>query len=72
MLELASRNNDLPTVLQTLSSLYQQQADVRIRAIPLIVTPILTAIVAVMIGFVIAGLLLPMLRLVQFLSGSSS
>lgn len=71
MIELASRSSDLPAALQTLATLYQQQADVRVRTIPMVLTPILMTIVALFIGFVLAGLLMPMLKLVQWLSGGS-
>jgi type II secretory pathway component PulF len=71
MIELAARSSDLPAALQTLATLYQQQAEIRIRTIPMILTPILMTIVALFIGFVLAGLLMPMLKLVNYLSGGS-
>lgn len=71
MIELAARSSDLPAALQTLSTLYQQQAELRIRTIPMILTPILMTIVALFIGFVLAGLLMPMFKLVGYLSGGS-
>ena len=49
--------------------MYQQQAEIRIRAIPLVLTPILMFIVALLLGFVIAGLVMPMVRLLRYLSG---
>jgi type II secretory pathway component PulF len=69
MIELASRSADLPAAMETLSNMYQQQAEIRIRAIPLILTPILMFIVALLMGFVIAGLMMPMVRLLRYLSG---
>jgi type II secretory pathway component PulF len=71
MIELAARSSDLPAALQTLATLYQQQAEIRIRTIPMILTPILMTIVALFIGFVLVGLLMPMLKLVNYLSGGS-
>jgi type II secretory pathway component PulF len=71
MIELAARSSDLSAALQTLASLYQQQAAVRIRTIPMLLTPILMTLVALLIGFVLAGLLLPLLKLVGYLSGGS-
>jgi type II secretory pathway component PulF len=70
MIELASRSADLPAALETLSNMYQQQAELRIRAIPAVLTPILMFIVALLIGFVIAGLLMPMIRLMRYLTGN--
>jgi len=69
MIELASRSADLPAAMETLSSLYQQQAEIRIRGIPMILTPLLMIIVALLLGFVVAGLMMPMIRLLRYLSG---
>jgi type II secretory pathway component PulF len=69
MIELASRSADLPAAMETLSNMYQQQAEIRIRAIPLVLTPILMFIVALLLGFVITGLVMPMVRLLRYLSG---
>lgn len=69
MIELASRSNDLPAAMETLSNMYQQQADTRVRSIPMILTPVLMVIIALLIGLVIAGLMMPMVRLMQWISG---
>jgi type II secretory pathway component PulF len=71
MIDLAARSGDLPAALHTLANLYQQQAEIRIRTIPMILTPILMTIVALFIGFVLAGLLLPMMKLVGYLAGGN-
>ena len=45
--------------------MYQQQAEMRLRIVPLVATPVLLMIVAASIGFVMAALLLPIFRLIQ-------
>jgi type II secretory pathway component PulF len=69
MIELASRSADLPAAMETLSNMYQQQAEIRIRAIPMVLTPLLMFIVALLLGFVLTGLTMPMVRLLRYLSG---
>lgn len=68
-IEFAAKHNDLPTVLQTLAEMYQRQAELRVDAIPAILTPLLLLFIAVSVGFVLVGLLLP---LVQLISGISN
>lgn len=69
VLSLASTRNDLPASLQTLSSLFQQQAEVRIMLIPTTLTPILIVIIALMVIFAIMAMFAPMISLVQAISG---
>ena len=64
-IERASQTGDLPGTLEVLAQMYQQQAEIRLRMVPLVATPILLLIVAASIGFVMAALLLPIFRLIQ-------
>jgi type IV pilus assembly protein PilC len=68
-IELASRSQNLPAALQSLSDLYRRQADSRLENLPTILTPILLTLLAVVVGMVIAGLLLPMMQLIQWVTG---
>ena len=70
-LELASNSTDLPTALATMSQMYQQQAEIRLSILPALLTPIMLLIVAGMIVLVLAGLLLPLFRLLTWLSGGT-
>jgi type IV pilus assembly protein PilC len=70
-MDLAIQKSDLPDVLTTLAELYQRQAEIRLAAVPTVLTPILMFLIAGLIGAVIAALMLPLLRLFTFLSGSS-
>ena len=70
-IELASQKSDLPNVLATLSELYQRQAEIRLSIIPSILTPLLMLLIAGLIGLVIAGLMLPLLRLFSVIGGGS-
>lgn len=66
-IELAAQADDLPGMLQNLSSMYQQQAEARIAALQLILGPILLVLVAVVIGTVISALFFPMIQLMESL-----
>jgi type IV pilus assembly protein PilC len=67
-IERASQTGDLPGTLEVLAQMYQQQAEMRLRIVPVVVTPVLLLIVAASIGFVMAALLLPIFRLIQAIS----
>jgi type IV pilus assembly protein PilC len=69
-LQFASGSNDLHTALASLSELYQRQADIRLAALPGIVTPALVILLAVLIGFAIIALLMPLVSLIQGITGS--
>jgi type II secretory pathway component PulF len=70
-LELASKSTDLPTALATMAQMYQQQAEIRLSILPALLTPIMLLVVAGVIALVLAGLLLPLFRLLTWLSGGS-
>ena len=66
-IDLASGHHDLPRTLETLADLYERQAESRLAALPAVIMPILVILVAAVTGFVIAGLLVPMVRAVESL-----
>ena len=68
-MELGSAQHDLPSMLHTLSQMYQQQADTRLNTVPAILTPLLLLLAAFIIGFVILGLFAPLIALIQGVSG---
>jgi type II secretory pathway component PulF len=68
-LQLGAAHGNLPEALQTLSHLYEQQAEVRMSALPAILTPMLTIITAAVIAFVIIGMFAPFIVLIQTISG---
>jgi type II secretory pathway component PulF len=70
-LQFASGTNDLGTTLGSLAELYQRQADLRLAALPGILTPVLVIVLALLIGFVILGLLAPLIALIEGISGGS-
>jgi type II secretory pathway component PulF len=67
-IDFASRSGQLPGALATLAHLYQQQAEMRIAAIPTVLTPLVIIPVAVMIAFAILAMMLPMISLIQSVS----
>ena len=71
-IQFASGHHDLPTALGALSDMYQRQAELRMAVIPGILTPLLLLLIALLIGFAIAGLLAPFLSLITGITGVSS
>ncbi len=67
-IEYGANHTDLPTVLQTLAEMYQRQAELRVEAIPAIVTPLLILFIAGSIGFVLLALFLPLVHLISGIS----
>lgn len=65
IIQLAADRNDLPTSLDTLATMYQQQADMRLATLQATLTPALIIGVAVLVGTCILGLFAPMLSLFQ-------
>lgn len=68
-IELSQAHHDLPMTLATLSQMYQQQAETRLNMIPVILTPLLLIVTALVIGFVVFALFAPFLSLLQAISG---
>jgi type II secretory pathway component PulF len=69
-IELASTHHDLPHTLETLSRMYQQQAEMRLNILPAILTPVLIVLIASIVGLVVVGLFAPFITLIQAVSGS--
>lgn len=68
-IDFASRNGQLSQAMLTLSHLYAQQAELRVAAIPTVLTPVIIIPVALMIGGAILALMAPMISLIQAVSG---
>lgn len=64
-----ARMGDLPGTLRSLVDLYQQQADIRVQALPAILTPILLVFIGITVGLVIVAMMMPLIRLVNAISG---
>lgn len=71
-LQFSSGTNDLGTTLGSLAELYQRQTDLRLAALPGILTPILVIALALLIGFVIIALLAPIVSLIEGMTGGTS
>lgn len=70
-MQFASGFHDLSTTLGTLSEMYQRQAELRMNAIPGIITPMLVIFIALLIGFVVIALMAPLLVLITGVSGGN-
>jgi type II secretory pathway component PulF len=64
-IQFASEAHDLPGTLGSLSEMYQRQAELRMSALPGILTPLMVLLIAVLIGWVIMGLMLPLVTLIE-------
>jgi type IV pilus assembly protein PilC len=65
LLELSTNRADLPDVLGTLSGMYQQQAELRLSALPMVLVPILILFIASVVVFIVLGMFAPMISLFQ-------
>lgn len=64
-MQFASGFHDLRTTLRSLSEMYERQAELRLKALPGILTPLLVVVLALVIGFVIVSLLSPLFTLLD-------
>ncbi len=64
-IELASQRYDLPGMLENLSQIYQQQAEVRLANVQALLTPAFLLLIALIVGTVIVALLLPLSQLMM-------
>jgi type II secretory pathway component PulF len=69
-IELAGSHHGLSETLASLSTMYQRQSELRIAAIPAVLTPLLILVLGFIVGFVVLGLFAPLISLIQTVSGS--
>lgn len=68
-IDLASQTGDLPAALRSLSAMYEQQAEHRLQVLPSILTPLLLILIACTVSLTIAAMFLPLIKLIQSVSG---
>ena len=68
LLHSAPQQADLPLVLDTLSSMYQQMAEVRLAQMQNLLLPILLIALGLLMAFVVIGLFAPFITLIQVIS----
>jgi type II secretory pathway component PulF len=69
VLSMAESSNDLPAGLNTLSLMFQQQAETKMAMVPTVLTPMLIILIACIIGFVVVAMFAPMISLISAVSG---
>jgi type IV pilus assembly protein PilC len=69
-IQLAAGHHDLPSTLQTLADLYRRLALERVAAVPAVLAPLMLALIAVGVGFVVAALMMPLVSLIQGISST--
>ncbi|HTL29107.1 MAG TPA: type II secretion system F family protein [Tepidisphaeraceae bacterium] len=67
VLQMAIDRSDLTSALDTLATMYQQQAELRIAAAQNVLTPLLVLLVGGIIAVVVLGLFLPVLNLFRYI-----
>ncbi len=67
-MSLASQQSDLGGAMNTLSEMYQQQAQLRLALLPSVLTPILLIVMAAVIGVIVIAMFLPLIALIQNIS----
>jgi len=68
VVQLAADRNHLPESLQTLTTMYRQQAELRLASVQAVLAPTLILLVALLIGLVVIGLFAPVISLVNVFS----
>jgi type IV pilus assembly protein PilC len=63
VVQLSAERSDLPHSLEALSTMFQQQAELRLASVQAVLTPLLLLLVAGLIGTVILGLFAPMVSI---------
>lgn len=64
-IQLASQQSDLAAMLLDLSVMYEQQAELRLSGVQTMLGPVLMIGLAVLIGFVVVALFLPLVKITQ-------
>ena len=68
-MQLATGHNNLADAMDTLSTLYQRQAEMRLISLPTVLSPLMVIVIAVVIGFVVASLVAPFASLIEGMTG---
>jgi len=71
-ISLASSAADLPAALYSLSKMYEQQAEHRLRLLPSVMTPILMSVVGTCIGLCVGALFWPVVQFIRAVTGDIS
>jgi type IV pilus assembly protein PilC len=68
-MQFAADSSDLASALTNLAQMYQQQAELRLGLVQTILTPLTIIALAVIVGFIMTALFMPMLRLFGAVGG---
>jgi type IV pilus assembly protein PilC len=71
-MELAANAGDLPSALRSLSHMYEEQSEHGLRLLPPVLAPMLLIILAGAISLTIGAMILPLVKLIQSVSGGAS
>jgi type II secretory pathway component PulF len=68
-IQFASGFHDLPTTLEALGEMCQRQAELRVAAIPAVISPVFVLVIGLLVAMLVLGLLAPMISLIQGMTG---
>jgi type II secretory pathway component PulF len=68
-LQMGIEKNDLPGTAAMLTQMYQEQAEIRLAVLPRVLSPMLLTLTAVSIGLAVLSMMLPMIAMIQSISG---
>jgi type II secretory pathway component PulF len=68
-LQMGSEQSDLVNTTEMLANMYREQSEVRLATLPAILSPLLLFVVAICVCTAVVAALLPMLIILQQLSG---
>ena len=68
-MRLGGDNSELPRTLDTLAELYQRRAEQSVRRVPMVLLPLAVGVIAAVVGLLLVAMLLPMVTLIQVVSG---
>jgi type IV pilus assembly protein PilC len=68
-IDLSAQRGALPATLESLARMYQEQAELRLGTLQAFLTPVLLCGLAVVIGYIVLSLFLPLVKLMQSVAG---
>ena len=69
MIEVGEETGKLPDMLIRIANNYDDEVDVAVEGLTSVIEPILIVFLAVMVGFIVIALFLPLIKLIQTVSG---
>ena len=72
MIEVGEETGKLPDMLLRVADTYDEEVDTAVAGITSVIEPVLIVFLAVMVGFIVIALFLPLIKLIQSVSGEGA